>query len=110
MRFLQHARHIPTWNHLTQYIFSTLTPSVDGAMHQLQVVFEEQQLSLRKYFVEDIPPLSHLWRYIEVVDICSFVRHRLCLAGWDRMGNDDFVVPSICSEDETMWRTIIGAL
>jgi hypothetical protein len=44
------------------------------------------------------------------VDVCSFVRHHLCPPGWQRMGDDDFAVPSVFNEDETMWRTIVGAL
>ena len=47
---------------------------------------------------------------VRIVDVCSFVRHRLCPPGWQRMGDDDFAVPSVFSEDETMWRTIVGAL
>ena len=47
---------------------------------------------------------------ISPVDVCSFVRHRLCPPGWQRMGDVDFVVPFVFSEDETMWRTIVGAL
>ena len=66
MRFLWHARHMPTWNHLTQYIISTLHPSVDGAMHQPQVVYEEKKLSLRKLFGEDVPHFliyGDIWSY-----------------------------------------------
>ena len=44
------------------------------------------------------------------VDVCNFVRHCFYPLGWQRMGNDDFVVPSVFSEDEMMWRSIIGAL
>ena len=67
MRFLRHARHMPTWNHLTQYIISTLHPSVDGAMHQPQVVYEEQKISLRKFISEDVP---HFLIYGDILKLC----------------------------------------
>ena len=49
-------------------------------------------------------------RCMVYVDVCSFVRHRFCPLGWQRMGDVDFVVPFVFSEDEMMWRTIVGAL
>jgi hypothetical protein len=79
-----------------------------------------------------------VWYPVQVVDVCSFVRHRLCPPGWQRMGDVtslfplysvrmkrcggpslvpsrlaedgrcDFVVPSVFSEDVTM--KIVGSL
>jgi hypothetical protein len=66
MRFLRHARHMQTWKHLTQYIISTLPPSVDGAMHQPQVVYEGQKISLRKFISEDVP---HFFIYGDILKL-----------------------------------------
>ena len=64
MRFLRHARHIPTWNHLTQYIISTLPPSVDGSMHQPQVIYEEQEkFPLENSLVRMSPTFSFMEIY-----------------------------------------------
>ena len=43
------------------------------------------------------------------VDVYNFVRHRLCPLGWQRMGDDDFAVPFVFSEDEMTW-TSFGPL
>ena len=48
------------------------------------------------------------WGGVGGVDVCSFVRHHLCPPGWQRMGDVDFTIPFVFSEDGTI--TLLRAL